>query len=215
MTNELAPVDKLELQATSILELAQKMTVATIEQQKSAGGLLHDIKALKAKVNETFDPICDANHKAWKTSIAQRNKHLNPLEDAERLLKEKSAEFFAEQERTQQAELRAAQEKAENEERIRREIEAKRLKAEGDKAGAKELLAQPIFAVAEAQPEPEKVQGITARTKYGFVIVDPNLLPREYLVPDTAKIQKIVDAMKDQTRINGIRVTTTKLISVR
>lgn len=215
MTNEIAQADRLATEATTILAQAQATTITTLDQQKLAGTLLHDIKALKAKVNETFDPICEANLKAWKTSIAQRNKHLTPLEDAERLLKEKSAEFFAEQERTQKAELKAAQEKAENEERIRRELEAKRMKAEGDKAGAKELLAQPIFAVAEAKPEPEKVQGITARTTYDFVIVDPNLIPREYLVPDMKKILGVVKAMKEATRISGIRVTTSKAISVR
>lgn len=216
MTNELAPVDtKLATEAGNILELALAAQITTLAQQESAGLLLHEIKALKAKVNETFDPVCESTHKAWKASIAARNKHLTPLEDAERILKEKSGDFFAEQTRIQHEELRGAQEKAENEERLRREIEAKRMKKEGDKAGAKELLAQPVVVSVEAPPEPEKVAGITARTTYDFVIVDPNLIPREYLVPDMVKIRKIVQAMKEQTRIGGIRVVIGKQISVR
>lgn len=216
MTNELAPVDtKLATEAGNILELAQAAQITTLAQQESAGLLLHEIKALKAKVNETFDPVCNSAHVAWKASIAARNKHLTPLEDAERLLKDKSGKFFAEQERARLEALQAAQEKAEAEEWAKREEEAKQLKKDGQKAAAKELLAQPVYVSVEAQPEPEKVQGITARTTYDFVIVDPNLIPREYLVPDMAKIKKIVAAMKSETRIAGIRVTTSKSISVR
>lgn len=165
----LPTTEKLETDASEILELAQATQITSIEQQQAAAGVLQDIKKLKAEVNDTFDPVCDSAHKAWKAAVAARTKHLEPLEKAERLIKDKTGAFVQQQEQARLATLRAAQEKAEAEERARRAAEAEEqrkaneaaakaaaakaaeLKKAGDIAAAKRLKEEEAKRQAEAE----------------------------------------------------------------
>ena len=59
------------------------------------------------------------------------------------------------------------------------------------------------------------MQGTTIRNRYDFEIVDPNLIPREYLLVDTTAIGKVVRALKDKTNIPGIKVVIRQDIVTR
>jgi hypothetical protein len=50
-----------------------------------------------------------------------------------------------------------------------------------------------------------KVSGVSFRETWAFEITDPNAIPREYLIPDTRKIQAIVSDQKEKTAIPGIK----------
>lgn len=60
-----------------------------------------------------------------------------------------------------------------------------------------------------------KVEGISRRKVWRFEITDASVLPREYLMPDEQKIGGVVRAMKNQTRIPGVRVWEDEQISAR
>ena len=47
--------------------------------------------------------------------------------------------------------------------------------------------------------------GVSTRTTWKYEIIDPDAVPREYLVIDSAKIQTHVTAHKSQTSIPGVR----------
>ena len=62
---------------------------------------------------------------------------------------------------------------------------------------------------------PPKVKGISSSIEWKFVVEDPALVPREYLSVDDKKIRGVVEALKDQTRIPGVRVFPRRNESVR
>jgi len=125
----------------------------------------------------------------------------------------------------QEAELKAAADK------LRKEQEAERLKKQIEFQNSPAELARQneILRVrqqeAQAQLErdakarmvdtaaipmtAEKVEAGDGRAsveKWSWEIVDESLVPREYLMLDEKKINKVVTAMKDKTNIPGIRV---------
>lgn len=61
-------------------------------------------------------------------------------------------------------------------------------------------------ATALATEQPTMPAGVSTRTVWRFEIVDPEAVPREFLVIDGAKIAQHVTAHKGNTSIPGIRV---------
>ena len=51
-----------------------------------------------------------------------------------------------------------------------------------------------------------RVPGMTLRKNWSFRVTNPDLIPREYLMPDLVKIGGVVRALKNQCRIPGIEV---------
>lgn len=54
--------------------------------------------------------------------------------------------------------------------------------------------------------KPQKVSGMKTVDYWKFEIVNPAEIPREYLIPDEKKIGQVVRAMKDKTKIPGVRI---------
>ena len=114
-------------------------------------------------------------------------------------------------------------------ERLRREAEDQRIEAalafaqSGDMKQAEKLLEQPVevavvvpvpvFIPPVAVPEAPKT-GTSYGVNWDFEVTDERLIPREYLMVDEVKLRGVVRAMKQNTRILGIRAVekpTTRL----
>jgi hypothetical protein len=54
--------------------------------------------------------------------------------------------------------------------------------------------------------DPPKVAGVSTREVWKFDITDASQIPREYLVVDEARIRKVVQALKGDARIPGVRI---------
>ena len=48
-----------------------------------------------------------------------------------------------------------------------------------------------------------------------FEIVNPAVLPREYLMPDDKKLRGVVRAMRGATNISGVRAFSRRVTSVK
>ena len=116
---------------------------------------------------------------------------------------ERKARELAEADRRAAAQLAAAG-RAEEAARLNARADSKETKA-AEKASALEQRAAAVVAPA-VQREAPKVAGLKTREVWKFEIVDPSLLPREYLVPDEAAIRGVVNSLKDRTKIPGVRV---------
>lgn len=69
------------------------------------------------------------------------------------------------------------------------------------------ILQDPIvIAPRPIQPTYQAVKGISTRDNWKFEIINAAIIPREYLIPDAAKIGGVVRAMKSSANIPGIRV---------
>lgn len=200
---------------------ARAVVITDTPSYLAAAELLRGIKALRGKVADTFTPLRQKAHAAWKAVCAAQDAADAPLTEAEGVIKLALRDWDTAQERVRQAEAARLAELARQAEADRRLAEAAALEREatasgddGLRAEAEALIAAPVetpvVQVAKATPT---VAGISYREVWKFEIVDANALPREYLLPDMTRIGGVVRAMKDATRIPGIRVYAEKTLA--
>jgi len=63
--------------------------------------------------------------------------------------------------------------------------------------------------------EGPKIDGIVLGETWDGDVVDPALIPREYLVPDVKKLKDLTKVLKEATNIPGWKAKSVKTISVR
>lgn len=142
-----------------------------------------------------------ADEKARQERIAAEQK----AAEARRKAEEQAAEL------RRQAEAEAAAGRAAEAAKLAARAEAKVEKAD---IRAAELEQQAATVVAPIiSREPPKVAAIATREVWKFVIEDASKLPREYLVPDEARVRKVVSALKGDANIPGVRVYCEKQIA--
>lgn len=207
---EFMEIQELEKESLSVNEQAHALQVQNREQLSLASEFLKTVKALKQSIAETFDPIIENTRRAWKEAIAQKDKHLDPLEKAEKLVLEKTNFYLVEERKAreiEEARLREQQRKEKEDLDRKAAVAAKNghvekaaaLQEQAKLAGA----ATPMASSASAAPTPK---GLVQRTDWKFKIVDPKKVPRKFLVPDLQAIGSYVRAMKDKANIPGVQV---------
>ena len=224
-----AEVEKL---VPAVISQANAITVADAEEYEMACSFLTMIATRKKQVGETFDPIVQKAHAAWKEAIAQRDKFLKPLEQAEVDVKRKVTTWRIEEERKRRDEegRLSAIAKAEAEERALAEAAA--LEANGEPELAAMVLqdaAEAPAPVVVAMPTVPKQEGIAKKTNWKWrykggeaaallalvkaVAADPNLIG--YLCVNETAVGATVRAQKNITRLPGIEVYPEESVSVR
>lgn len=63
--------------------------------------------------------------------------------------------------------------------------------------------------------EAPKIEGIILGETWDGEVVDPALIPREYLVPDVKKLKDLTKVLKEATNIPGWKAKSVKTISIR
>jgi hypothetical protein len=234
--HELETLDtrKVETECTGMVQLATAMIVATDEDAEHASAALKDIKAIQAEIDATFDPVIKAAHAAHKAATSAKKKHCEPLDTAERLIKNKLGTYVLECRRKAEESARVAEEAARREAEQKRQAEAERIAADAATRAATANEEDAILIAAEAAAShyalaaaplvvlppppvaaPVKTAGVSVRTDYDFRIVNAALLPREYLIPDVVTIRQMVKALRGQTAIPGVAVFEVAVTSVR
>jgi hypothetical protein len=209
--------------ALAIPDQARAIIVRDQATLDAAKLFLHDVDALQAEIDETFDPQISQAHKLHKSLLAEKKKFSEPLERAKTIVGRKAADFLAEQERDRRE---AERKRLEAEEKAREVAEkavntAEKLEADGKDKAAAAVVNQAhnrvdeILGAAPEVPEELDTSGLTVREDWKFSIVNEALIPREYLMPDEKKIGRIVRALKDQANIPGIRAYAEKGVATR
>jgi hypothetical protein len=215
VTGETLPAE-IQQKASGIAERAAAHVVTDQESYDVATNTLKGLKVMMKEIESTFDPIASKAHSAWKEVLAQKKRHLDPLETADKILRRKAADWFAIEDGKRKAEERRleaeARKKAEDEVLARAQF----LQDAGLKDVAANVMEQPlrVAPVIPVAPAPEK-NGMGMREVWSFEIVDEALLPREFLMPDESHIRKTVNANKGATNIPGVKVTSRKDVTVR
>ena len=213
---KLVETEPVEQKALSIVDQANAVKVTNSETYTAAASLWKAIGDMIKEVKDTFDPICEAQHLAHKKAVEKRAKFLDPLTTAQKSVKRLMADYDAEQERIRLAEQRRLEEIArkEAEERALQEAIAaeEAMKASGvsKEEAAQEadaIMAAPVNVAPVVIPKavPKIQGGPVYQKRWDYEIVNANLIPREYLAPDTVKIGGVVRALKGQTNIPGVR----------
>jgi murein DD-endopeptidase MepM/ murein hydrolase activator NlpD len=207
--------DEVMKEVISIEDQAKALKIVSRETYIKAGELWKAIKAIRAKVAETFDGNIKKAHELHKSLVAEKKRHDGPLDEAERMVKRGMSDFDLEQERIRQAEQRRLEEIARKEaeerallEAISAEEEAKRNGAtkEEAKKEADAIIAEPVTVAPVVLPKatPKLQGGPVYRTVWKARIVNERLIPREYLTADMVKINGVVRSLKGATNIPGV-----------
>lgn len=225
-----AEVKAIETKTGALVERAQAFVVNSADSFGLAGQELVAIKGLQKEVNATFDPIVSKAYELYKEAGAQKKKHSEPLEAAEKLYKGKMATWeeeerrrLAEEARRREEEKRRQEEEAEEE----RRRQAAELEAAGLHETAAAILAEPSPAPEpEPEPVPEAPQaaGVSFRYNYSAEVVDFMALvkavvagqaPAALLLPNQPALNQMAKAMKDELQIAGVKVKKDRVVSAR
>lgn len=205
----------VEEKALSVVDQARAVKVTSPETYVAAGSLWKAIGDMIKEVKETFDPICDAAHKAHKAAVEKRSKYLDPLTESQKSVKRLMSVYDAEQERIrreEQARLEAIARKEAEERALLEAIAAEEaMKAAGaskeDAAQeAAAIMEEPVIVAPVVLPKavPKIQGGPSYRTIWKFRIVNVNLIPRQYMVPDEKAIGGVVRSSQGRVQIPGV-----------
>jgi hypothetical protein len=218
---------KLEREVKELATTAMDWLVVDQASFTHAGQMLQGIRLYTKKVHDVFDPIVEANHKAHKVAVDQRKNMLAPVENAERVLKERMGDYEQAQQRL--AEI-AEQERRREQERLEEEARQEALKIEaenrrqaeeatlavaiqaeeqGDTEAAEQILEQPVF-VPPVAPRPvfappvqvmvPQATGVSFRSVWSAEVTDLKTL----VLAIAAGKAPLAAVMADMTVLNGL-----------
>jgi hypothetical protein len=176
----------------------------------------------------------EAERKVWE---AEQEK-IRAQQEATRKAQEAERKAEAERQRIADAARRQAEEadaraararsdesrrKAQAEaDRIRREAAEKaaadKIKADAEQARLRDEAAKreaEIAAKAPAQVAKMETKGISTREDWDFEILNPDLIPRDFLMVDESKIRRYAKAMKADADISGVRFFSKTIVQQR
>jgi len=113
MQNEIAIMEK---KISPLIAQANALVIRCQADLESAKDTISNvIKALKREIDDTFDVLISKAHAAHKEAVAQKKRHYEPLEAAERQIKQKMGTYLDEQDRIRRIEEQRLRELAERE----------------------------------------------------------------------------------------------------
>ena len=192
--------------ALTLYEQARLLVVKTPEDYLFAGEFLRSLKDQRRSIQEWFKPLKEKADQAHKAIIRKEKEALKPLEEAEALIAPAMLAWKREEERKAEEEARRIREEARKREEEIRLAEAIQAEREGYKEEAQAILEEPIdIPVVTVQTRTPKIAGLAERTTWTFRVVNEDLIPREYLMPNLNKIGAVVRIDKGKTKIPGIQ----------
>lgn len=200
-------------EVTDIEFQAGAITIDNEDDYKEAGQFGRLLKQRTAEVKDFWKPLKEAAHKAHAEICAREKAMLQPLSNAEKILKQTMGAYISEQERirreAEEAARRAAQAEAE-----RRLQEAIALEAQGksDAADAAveeaEIMDEMSNMVSVAAEKP-KAEGVTTKKDWEIESIDSSKVPVlfagvELRPVDTSAVMRLIRSTKGQVHIPGV-----------
>lgn len=222
MSDETA-IGENEQKALTIIRAGTSIEVRDQTSLTAVNGLLVDIKTLRRKFDDEFNPGIAGAFAQHRLLVAQKKKWTDPLDEAERIIKPRIAAYLVEQDNIRREAEREA-------ERARLQIEkeaqdasdvATELIKQGSTAEADEIIDMAYAKIREINadtpfvPDKPVANGVSLRETWDYEIVDAALIPRTFLVPDLTMIRRYGQNMKHQASVAGIRFFPVKSIASR
>lgn len=216
MKNEVAVIEK---DTKDIVAQANEIVITNQKQYEGANIFLRADKMLQKRIHEAFDTIVDSAYRTWKEAGNKRKGYLEPVMEAEKVVKGKIIVYTDEMEEKRREEQRRLEAKARaEEERKRKELAARAEKwaAKGKEEKAEELLEQAEDVHVEAQvvaPKVEQAKGASFRDSWSAEITDVEKVPREYMEINIQALNRVAQAMKGAIKIPGVKFVCKKIMS--
>ena len=175
--------DEVTKEVTTVEGQAKALKIVDAASYITAGELWKSIKALRAKVADTFDDLIKAAHLAHKKAVEKKRLHDDPLDAAERMVKRAMSDYEAAQEAIRKAEearlAEIARVQAEEQallEAIAAEEDAKRNGATAEEAAevSAAVISEPVYVPPVVVPKavPKMQGGPTYSTRWSASVTD-------------------------------------------
>lgn len=207
-------------EATEATEIVQRTEVAlkefkvvTAADYETAASYLGKIKAGQKKIEELRTKITVPLNAALKAVNDLFRAPAAKLVAYEQQVKRAMLAYDDEQERLRR-EAQAKLDEAARKEQEKLNARATRAEEKGQTEKAEQLQQRAATVVAPVvERAVPKVAGVSSREVWNFEVTDPAQVPREYLMVDESKIRKVVQALKGDTVIAGVRVWSSKTLA--
>lgn len=226
MANKINEV-QLRNEVLPVINTAQMMEVKTKDQYGGAADFLKNVKAMKKKVLDYWKPLRENAYKAWKSIKQKETEFVEPLDIAERTVKQKMIAYQREEERKRlelQRKLQAEAEAKARRERERLMKQAEKVKTPEKKQEYFEKAEEVIAPTVEVQMEKPDVKGISTRKTWKAKVIDKRLFIQEAIKNDTLlafveidlkKLNKFAQATKGEVKYPGIEFYVEETLAAR
>lgn len=222
-----------------VLDTAERTlgSEVSLVERNATGVLIHDdesyakaaeitktIKQMQKKVKDYWEPLRVSAKKTYDDVLGKKKRMMDPLEQAEKILKKKMGTYTAAKERERQEREEAAR-KAAQAETDRKLAEAAEAERNGDLIGAEmamaeaEIMDDAAVSISVASKAP-KVDGVSTTKNWEIKSIDLSKVPVEFagvlLRPvDEKAALKLIRASKGAIKIPGIEYEETYSVSIR
>jgi hypothetical protein len=199
--------ESLSKGVSSFEEMTKHISVKTADERSQIYQTVKDTKTYRARVIDFFAPMKKKAAEAHKAIVAQEKAITDKLDDFEKAAKRAILDFDCEEERKRAAEQRRLQAEADErarKERERLEREAAKLKTPELKEARLEAAAAVVAPVIELAPTVEKQAGESTRKIWKARIVDPKIIPREWLIPNEKGLNDFAKSNKGVMPVAGV-----------
>lgn len=237
------PIDVSEIteystEMTPLKEYGLKLKIITNSDYERATNFLKEIKGKYKELDQKRKKITSPLDSVKKSIMELFKNPLSTLSEIEIVVKRSMITFTTEQERIRREKEEALRKQArEEEEALRKqareeeerqkkilEEQAKQAEKEGKVEEAK-IIEEQIKEVKVEAPIAEvpikvvidqpKVEGIKYIEKWTATVIDESKIPREYLMPDLKKLNKLAGIYKQKSNIPGVEFVSEKTVSSR
>lgn len=205
------PQKSYEVEARNELAKMPGAEIAVIDPQsyEQAGEILRNIATVKKEIKALFAEPKKKAAEAHKAICAAENEVLAKVTARENEIRQKMSVYWQAEQKRIAAEQERKRKEAEEMARIAAEAEAA-----GDEETAAEAVA--IAAVTEATvTEAPKAAGVSMREVWRAKVVDPDKVPREYMIVNQSALDALAKATKGSINIPGVEFVKDIVSSVR
>jgi hypothetical protein len=188
----LAAEKKSRTLSAPAVERARGFRIVDDTTFEAGAGLLRELVAIRKAIDDLFDPVVRAAYAAHKAATSQRGVVRDPVDEAEKRIRLELGKYAESQQRAREEAARIALEAEEQ------------VLALGEGAGLPAASSSPPAGLPTAE-------GLGFRDAWLFEVENLDALPREYLMPDEAKIERAVRRLGGATNIPGVRVFSRKV----
>lgn len=204
---------ELERQVNRFEMMAESMVIASEEDFASAGNSVKEVKATLKKVEEYWEPMRASTYSAYKAVTDHKKEMVDPLKNAERILKKKMSDYKVAQERIRQKKEEAMRAVA-RQEMERKIAEAEKAAENGDVLGSEYAMAEAeayenLAETARLESKETKVDGISESKSWEITGIDLKELPDEFAgviirPADEKAIMRLIKSSKGEVNIPGV-----------
>lgn len=215
---DITPETKAVVEKSENLALQlQTFKVSNQDEYNTSGEYLKNVKSATKQLEDMRMSMTRPLDESKKRIMDFFRKPLDILTNAEEALKRARIAYSNEQEKKRREEEARLAEMARKEaEKLAARANAAEAKGNTEKAEMLRQKAQETEMITPAvAPKVEKVAGISIMTTWKFRIVNPKLIPVEYMLPDEKTIGKMVRAGGGKWTIPGIEIYPEQTESVR